>query len=91
MRDMFQNHLLQLLALTAMEPPVTFSADAVRDEKVKVLQADPADHAADDARLRGARAVRRRHDRRQAGAGLPARSRTSPRTEHADLRRHAAS
>jgi glucose-6-phosphate 1-dehydrogenase len=38
-RDMFQNHLLQLLTLTAMEPPVTFSADAVRDEKVKVLHA----------------------------------------------------
>jgi len=38
-RDMFQNHLLQLLTLTAMEPPVTSRADAVRDEKVKVLRA----------------------------------------------------
>jgi glucose-6-phosphate 1-dehydrogenase len=38
-RDMFQNHILQLLALTAMEAPVGFSADAVRDEKVKVLNA----------------------------------------------------
>jgi glucose-6-phosphate 1-dehydrogenase len=38
-RDMFQNHLLQLLALVAMEPPETASADAVRDEKVKVLRA----------------------------------------------------
>jgi glucose-6-phosphate 1-dehydrogenase len=37
-RDMFQNHLLQLLCLTAMEPPVAFEADAVRAEKVKVLQ-----------------------------------------------------
>ncbi len=37
-RDMFQNHMLQLLALTAMEPPVAFEADRVRDEKVKVLQ-----------------------------------------------------
>jgi glucose-6-phosphate 1-dehydrogenase len=37
-RDMFQNHLLQLLTLTAMEPPVTMTADAVRDEKVKVLR-----------------------------------------------------
>jgi glucose-6-phosphate 1-dehydrogenase len=37
-RDMFQNHLLQLLTLTAMEPPATMSADAVRDEKVKVLR-----------------------------------------------------
>ena len=39
LRDMIQNHLLQLLTLTAMEPPVAFSADAVRDEKVKVLRA----------------------------------------------------
>ena len=38
-RDMFQNHILQLLTLTAMEAPTTFSADAVRDEKVKVLKA----------------------------------------------------
>ena len=38
-RDMFQNHLLQLVALTAMEPPETASADHVRDEKVKVLKA----------------------------------------------------
>jgi len=37
-RDMFQNHLLQLLCLTAMEPPVGFTADAVRDEKGKLLQ-----------------------------------------------------
>jgi len=36
---MFQNHILQLLALTAMEAPTAFSATAVRDEKVKVLQA----------------------------------------------------
>jgi glucose-6-phosphate 1-dehydrogenase len=39
LRDMFQNHLLQLLALTAMEAPAQFEADAVRDEKVKVLRA----------------------------------------------------
>ena len=37
-RDMFQNHLLQLLTLTAMEPPVAIHADAVRDEKVKALK-----------------------------------------------------
>jgi glucose-6-phosphate 1-dehydrogenase len=39
LRDMFQNHLLQLLALTAMEPPAVFEANALRDEKVKVLRA----------------------------------------------------
>jgi glucose-6-phosphate 1-dehydrogenase len=38
MRDVFQNHLLQLVALTAMEPPADFTADSVRNEKVKVLQ-----------------------------------------------------
>lgn len=38
LRDMVQNHLLQLLALTAMEPPSAFEAGALRDEKVKVLQ-----------------------------------------------------
>ncbi len=41
LRDMFQNHLLQLLSLVAMEPPVSFEADALRDEKVKVLRAIP--------------------------------------------------
>ena len=39
LRDMFQNHLLQLLTLVAMEPPALFEANALRDEKVKVLQA----------------------------------------------------
>lgn len=38
-RDMLQNHLLQLLCLVAMEPPAQFEAEAVRDEKVKILRA----------------------------------------------------
>ncbi len=37
LRDMFQNHILQLLSLVAMEPPSSFQADAVRNEKVKLL------------------------------------------------------
>ncbi len=37
LRDVFQNHLLQLLALVAMEPPASFNADALRNEKLKVL------------------------------------------------------
>jgi len=41
LRDMFQNHLAQLLTLTALEPPVDFEATALRDEKVKVLRAIP--------------------------------------------------
>ncbi|HEY7648584.1 MAG TPA: glucose-6-phosphate dehydrogenase [Methylomirabilota bacterium] len=55
LRDMMQNHLLQLLCLIAMEPPVTFDAAPVRDEKNKVLQAirpiDPA--RVEEAALRG--------------------------------------
>jgi len=45
LRDMFQNHLLQLLTLTAMEAPARFEADMVRDEKVKVLRSiRPMEH-----------------------------------------------
>ncbi len=40
-RDMIQNHIMQVLCLTAMEPPVAFDPDAIRDEKVKVLRAIP--------------------------------------------------
>jgi glucose-6-phosphate 1-dehydrogenase len=39
MRDMVQNHLLQILSLIAMEPPATLDADSIRDEKLKVLKA----------------------------------------------------
>ncbi len=46
-RDMVQNHMMQLLCLVAMEPPVDLSADAVRNEKVKVLQALPRWQPAD--------------------------------------------
>ena len=38
LRDMVQNHLMQLLCLTAMEPPAGLDADSIRDEKVKVLR-----------------------------------------------------
>jgi glucose-6-phosphate 1-dehydrogenase len=51
LRDMVQNHLLQLLSLVAMEPPVTFDADAVRGEKVKVLHAVRPLHPADVPRV----------------------------------------
>ncbi|HEY0630981.1 MAG TPA: glucose-6-phosphate dehydrogenase, partial [Thermoleophilaceae bacterium] len=42
LRDLIQNHMLQLLMILSMEPPVSFSADEVRDEKVKVLHSIPA-------------------------------------------------
>jgi len=51
LRDMLQNHLVQLLCLVAMEPPVTFDADPVRDEKSKVLRAIRPISSADVDRL----------------------------------------
>ena len=47
LRDLIQNHMLQLLCHVAMEPPVSFTAEEVRNEKVKVLQAIPQPQAAD--------------------------------------------
>ena len=61
LRDMVQNHLFQLLALTAMEPPISFSAEAVRDERVKVLHAIHPVHGGHGARGCRARTVRPRH------------------------------
>ncbi len=52
LKDMMQNHLMQLLTLTAMEPPATLSSDAIRDEKVKVLKSIPTpmpDYIAENA------------------------------------------
>jgi glucose-6-phosphate 1-dehydrogenase len=49
LRDMVQNHMFQLLTLVAMEPPISFRADHVRDEKVKVLHAVPP-YSADEVR-----------------------------------------
>jgi glucose-6-phosphate 1-dehydrogenase len=73
LRDMFQNHLLQLLMVTAMEAPARFNASAVRNEKVKVLEAirplDPADAAA--AGIRG------RYVGYLEEPGVPAGSRTA--------------
>ncbi len=55
LRDMVQNHLMQLLTFTAMEPPTLFEADSIRDEKVKVLKAVRPMTAAtvDEAVVRG--------------------------------------
>jgi glucose-6-phosphate 1-dehydrogenase len=47
MRDMFQNHLMQLVALVAMEPPASFTAEELRNEKVKVLSSIQPFAAAD--------------------------------------------
>jgi glucose-6-phosphate 1-dehydrogenase len=47
MRDIVQNHVMQVLALALMEPPASFSPEAVRNEKVKLLQAIRPTHAHD--------------------------------------------
>jgi glucose-6-phosphate 1-dehydrogenase len=51
LRDLVQNHMLQLLTLLCMEPPVSFSADDVRDEKVKVLHSIHPPHPAEVAEM----------------------------------------
>jgi glucose-6-phosphate 1-dehydrogenase len=54
-RDMLQNHLLQLLCLTAMEPPASLEPEAIRDEKVKVLKSIP-DYPSEEMSRRTVRA-----------------------------------
>ncbi|MEZ5317394.1 MAG: glucose-6-phosphate dehydrogenase [Vicinamibacterales bacterium] len=65
LRDMIQNHLFQLLALTALEPPISFEAEAVRDERLKVLNAIQAIQPGDVDRIavRGQYAAGRLGDR----------------------------
>jgi len=54
LRDIMQNHMMQLLSLVAMEPPVSLAANAIRDEKVKVLQAiTPVTNNFDNSFVRG--------------------------------------
>ena len=70
LRDMIQNHVLNLMTLVAMEPPALSDFEAIRDEKFKVLTAlRPIDR---QSRLHGhrPRSVRCGFDRRQARAGL---------------------
>lgn len=66
LRDMFQNHLLQLLTLTAMEPPSLSDANPLRDEKVKVLRAT----------LKGAQSVRAQYAGYRAEEGVDSNSQT---------------
>ena len=73
LRDMFQNHLLQLLMVTAMEAPARFNASAVRNEKVKVLEAIRPLDAADAA----AAGIRGQYRGYLQEPGVPADSRTA--------------
>ena len=85
LRDMVQNHLLQLLCLVAMEPPTYVGRENVRDEKLKVLQ------ALKPIVGRGGRPGRRRRPvrprpRRRRGRGVVPDGHRAPRLDHRDLR-----
>jgi glucose-6-phosphate 1-dehydrogenase len=72
LRDMVQNHMLQLLSLVAMEPPHSLDADVIRDEKLEILQSlRPLQGAAIDANV-----VRARYDGYLAEKGVDPKSRT---------------
>lgn len=73
LRDMFQNHLLQLMMITAMEAPARYDADLVRDEKVKVLRSVRPMQGADFARY----AVRGQYEGYLEAPGVPANSNTA--------------
>ena len=80
LRDIVQNHVMQVLALTLMESPTSTDADRIRDEKVKLLQAIdiPTPDEAVDKSVRGQYTAG--HHRRREGRSATARSRTSPPT-----------
>ena len=80
LRDMVQNHLLQVFSLVAMEPPVSLRADDVRGRAVDALRAIRPFDAGAGAPRRRPRPVRPRPDRGPARARLPPGSRTSPAT-----------
>jgi glucose-6-phosphate 1-dehydrogenase len=73
LRDMFQNHLLQLMMITAMEAPARYDADLVRDEKVKVLRSVRPMHGADFAQ----RTIRGQYEGYLQSEGVPADSQTA--------------
>ena len=89
LRDLIQNHMLQLLCHVAMEPPVNFTADEVRNEKVKVLQAihAPSEDEIEDL------AVRAQYAEGESGGehvvGYLQEEGVADRLQHRDLRRPA--
>ncbi len=85
-RDVFQNHLLQLVALTGMEPPIDFTAEAVRNEKLKVLKALATPAPNEFVRGQYGPGLHRG----PAGAGLPRGAWGQPRVGDRDLRRSEA-
>ena len=90
LRDMVPNHILQLVTLTSMEPPISFGADAVRDEQAKILHAIQPSTPEDVL----TRAVRGQYGegtgRRHRGSRLSQGSAGFPRVSHGNLRRAQA-
>ena len=72
LRDMVQNHMLQVLSLIAMEPPVSLEAESIRDEKVKLLKSIRPLTPGRCRPTGGARTIFRRRRGRPAAARLPA-------------------
>ena len=87
LRDMVQNHLLQLLCILAMEPPASSDPDAVRDEKLKVLRALRPMTERDVLAKTVRGAVQGRRRRRQPVAGLPRRGGHAGGQRDRDVRR----
>ena len=75
LRDMVANHMLQLLALTAMEPPIAFDADSVREQKVQALKSIRPMTVGRSGQANRARAIRPRPDRAASQFPATARSR----------------
>ena len=89
MRDMVQNHMMQLVCLVAMEPPNSLDADSLRDEKLKVLKAlQPIDET-NASNSHRSRPVSRRLRRRGPGSRLSAGHRRGAK-RHGDFRRSQA-
>ena len=82
LRDVIQNHVMELLSFVAMEPPISFGADALRREKIKVWKAiQPIRRGRD-----GARAVWAGQGEGRRGEGLPPGRPGGSEVEHGDLR-----
>ena len=77
LRDMVPNHLFQLLTMTAMEPPISFDADEVRNKQAEILHAIQPLDPEDVLTQRGSRPIRRRHGRRRSTSPATAASTTS--------------
>jgi glucose-6-phosphate 1-dehydrogenase len=92
LRDIVQNHLLQVLALVAMEPPVRLEAEAIRDEKIKLLHAlrpfDPAQLANQVVRGQYAAGLIERPARARLPPGTPGRPGFPSRNLRRPARRH---